>query len=139
MKEAAHGTGQFAQLSRDDAARKVRDCVAVIMDYKPLAIRSVIPHAPYEEAFKLKIDRQLDHPYVLAFYSIMGAALRRQYSLKQQAQKIDFIFDEQGREVLAVNRVYDLFEKQMLPELKPFLGSPPMHKNDKDNSAIASR
>ena len=132
MKEAFRLSDQFCGFSVRDRDRKLQELVSVILHYDPLRISNVIPHEAYRTAFRGKIAKQMDYPYFLSYYGVMGALFRYKHLLERHAgQKVDFVFDEQGKEGVAPQRVWN-FAKESAPAwAKPLIGSGPVHRDDK--------
>lgn len=132
MREAFRLIDQFSGFNLRDRDRKLQELVSVILHYDPLTIRSVVPHAAYRTVFRGNIAKQMDYPYFLSYYGIMGALFRYGHLQEWQAgQKVDFIFDEQGKEGVVPQRVWN-FAKETAPAwAKPLIGSGPIHRDDR--------
>jgi Protein of unknown function (DUF3800) len=132
MKEAWHCHDEFARFSTTERDAKVKKFVSLIMDYRPLAIKEVVEHELYERVFKGKLARGMDHPYHLCAQNIIGTVLRYQYNNDWHINdKVDFIFDEQGKESEMIQQTWRFGLKILPPVLKPLVGSRPMHKDEK--------
>jgi hypothetical protein len=132
MSEAHYFTKQFARFSRRARDERLQQFVSLIMHYSPLAIREVIYHEIYQRLFKGQIAKGTDYPYFLCVNNIIGTMLRYQYNNDWHINdKVDFIFDEQGKESDAIQRVWRYGMRILPPVLKPLVGNRPAHRDEK--------
>jgi Protein of unknown function (DUF3800) len=132
MKEAASCTGEFSRFSTSQRDKRVQAFTSLILQYRPLAVRNVIPHGAYQATFRGKIAKQADYPYFLSYYAIIGVLLRYQYLQKWHADSgVDFVFDEQGKESILPQLAWQ-FAKQIVPAwAKPLIGARPTARDEK--------
>jgi hypothetical protein len=132
MQEAATFTGPFKQFSTQERDKKVAALVKLITDYRPLAIKDIMPHEAYERVFKGKIAKSLDYPYFLPYHEIMGTLWRYQYNHDwHPEEKADFIFDEQGKESDLIQRIWRFTASDVPVAVKKFVGNRPLHRDEK--------
>jgi len=132
MQEAATFTGQFKQFSTQERDEKVAGLAKLVTDYRPLAIKDVMPYEAYERVFKGKIAKRLDYPYFLSFHEIMGALWRYQYNYDWHPdERVDFIFDEQGKESDLIQRIWRFTASDVPAAVKKFVGNKPIHRDEK--------
>lgn len=132
MKEAMRCGGQFAGFSARQRDRKLQEAISLILTYKPLALRSVIPAEPYKRIFKHKISPAIDHPYFLSYFGVIGALIRHQITKGWfPTAQVDFIFDEQGKESAVVERAWSLALSLAPDSFRSLLGQRPIHRDDK--------
>jgi hypothetical protein len=132
MSEASSFSGEFSRFSTERRDKKVGEFVRVITDYRPLVLIDVMPHEAYERVFKGKIAKGLDYPYFLPYHEIMGTLWRYQYNHDWHPdEKVDFVFDEQGKESDLAQRIWVFTASDVPDVIKKFVGRRPIHRNEK--------
>lgn len=132
MQEAAGCRGQFARFSVQQRDKKVEALVRLIVDYRPLALKDVMPNEAYERVFRGKLAKSLDYPYFIPYHEIMGTLWRYQYNNDWHVdEKIDFIFDEQGKESDLSQRIWSFTASDVPAAVKEFVGAKPVHRDEK--------
>jgi hypothetical protein len=136
MKEACRlgdRNSQFFQWSGRDRDERLKQLIFAINRHVQHGIISVIPIEPYVRLFKGMFNPSaLDRPYFLSFFGIMARLLRltRQLSLDD---RIEFVFDTQGNESVALLTVeYEKFIALAPPELQGLSGGPPTFRKDEE-------
>jgi hypothetical protein len=132
MREAHGGRGEFAGLTPNQINAKVQRFLSVILNYRPTVLMSAIPYSEYEEAFKGRIAKKADYPYFLAYHEVMGVWLQHQYLYGPHNKRVNFVFDEQGKEGDFVQRAWDFGASQSPEYLKPFIGEKPAHQSERE-------
>lgn len=132
MKEAAAREVQFAGWERDKRDAFLLRLISIIERYAVKGVATTIPGADYREVFKGKIAKGMDTPYFLSFYALMAEAHRFQLKTNEQ-NRIDFVFDEQGRQIGSALRAwrYWIGQAQAGQEFTLFLGERPQSGDDK--------
>ena len=92
-----------------------------------------IPMKHFNAIVKNRISRDLDNPYLLAFWSVMSRWwFMTEEEVRDLREPIDFIFDEQqGRERREAERGYTLFRSKTPLEYRPLIGKAPIFRDDK--------
>ena len=133
MQEAAGLRKEFLRFSTKQRDAKVGELVKLITDYRPLALIDVMPQDVYESIFKGKIAKGLDYPYFLPYHEIMGTLWRYQYNKDWHPdEKVEFIFDEQGKESELSQRLWPFTANDVPDAVKKFVGKAPIHRNEKE-------
>ena len=131
--EAMHRQKQFQGFCETQRDQKLRDLVEVVRKYADAGIVSVIPTEPFKRLMAKWAEPYLRRPYFLLFHGIIA-----QFCLyaqeENQKDEIDFYFDTQDDEPAVIGDLqtsYRLFVEAAPPELKCFVGDPPMFRNEK--------
>jgi hypothetical protein len=130
MREAAHFHGQFERWSEADRDALLLRLIGVIEKCLPTGIATVVPQDDFRKIFKGKISRQMDSPYMLSFYSIMQGMIRIQHQIGT-AEPVDFIFDEQGKEIGRALEAWKYFTKFTPPGTEAMHGERPISGDDR--------
>ena len=131
MHEAHRLEGQFQ--GWDEAVRdaKIEQLLTVIKRHVILGVHCAISHDAYHLLVSGKLARQLDRTYVLAFYFIMIEMLAFLH-LSNWNERINFVFDEQGKDAVYALAAYDAFLRFAQEEIRPLIGDRPIHRRDSD-------
>jgi uncharacterized protein DUF3800 len=136
MHEAHARIEQFrpSRISVAERDARVTTCVSVIQQWNITPIRVVIPRAAYREVFYGRVSTNLDNPYWLAFYSILGNVLLGLED-NRDFETIDFVFDEpgtrSGKEYKVLVEGFEAFLENAPREVTNRLAGRPTHKDDK--------
>jgi hypothetical protein len=130
MKEAAALRGQFYRWRAEERDTRVMDFVRIVRDCNPVV---GISSAVFWEDLTQISGEFPDvrwHPYDLLFHGSM-AILHGFCRRKGIKEKIDFVFDEQGKWGERTIKAYDYVLNVLTEEEQSLLGNRPIHRNDK--------
>lgn len=131
-REAMRLAGQFNGWEADDRDRRtdgLADCAAKHADFR---IRVAIPQKHYKAVFAGKLHRELDTPYLMAFFRIMSemARYQREHGL---SEPVNFIFDQRksATEARRVRRGWEGYKKFAPDFVRHLIGTEPVFEDDK--------
>lgn len=128
--EAVNRRGQFDRWSVPDRDEKVRRLIAIVEKYALFGIGSLLDNDDYRAVFKGKIAPAMDYPYTLAFYGVMQALFAVQ-EREGVSQPVDFIFDEQGKQIGRALEAWKHWVEFAPDRYKPMIGRRPVSGDDK--------
>ncbi len=143
MREAHALDGQFARFGSRQRDARVTTCLSIIQEVALTPVRVVIPHAAYREVFYRKVSKNLDNPYFIAFYNVLGNVLLGLEDTPD-IETVDFVFDEpgtehgeeSGEEYKVLVEGFDAFLRNAPRHVTRLLAGRPSHKNDKGLSPL---
>jgi hypothetical protein len=130
-KEAAARRGQFDGWTIAERDSLVHDQLLPLIDRAALfGIGCLIDNDAYHRVFHKRLARSMDYPYTLAFYGVMQSLFTVQ---RQQGflHPVDFIFDEQGKQIGRALEAWKHFVEAASPEDKARMGRRPISGDDK--------
>ena len=130
MKEAAACRGQFEGWSFADRDKRVAEFAAIIKKHVVGGFACVMPIEDYKGVFAGKISKVMDNPYFLTFYGVIQTLMAMQH-LVGDDRTVDFVFDEQGKQVGQALSAWKYFKQFATPEAGVFIGNPPISRDDK--------
>jgi len=136
--EAESRDEQFEGFSEPERDAKIDALVEVIKcpQYGLTNIDCVIGWANYKMAAAGRLlPKKSDHPYFWAFYKMLLTVTTYQRQ-RGMCEKVDFIFDDQGKIGKRARRWYDKFLKIVGPEVRERLGAEPIFRSDKEVVAL---
>src|SRR6202040_3841728 len=110
-------------VARRDALVRER-LLPIIERHALFGIGSLIDNDAYHRVFHRRLARSMDYPYTLAFYGMMCSL----FTVQQQhgfLQPVDFIFDEQGKQIGRALEAWKHFFEAASPEDKARMGRRP--------------
>jgi hypothetical protein len=129
MAHAVSQNGKFAGFTRDEVDAKIVSLTEVLGRHALAGVVSIVPSDHYRRIFTGKFNPNLfDRPYYLPFYGIM-VGLMRYLKARGIEEPIDFIFDDDADHIRVVNS-WNLFVSAVPDEMKPFIGSKPIHRSE---------
>jgi hypothetical protein len=130
MRDAAAFAGEFRGWTERDRDDLLRALISIIETRAATGIFVIVPHKEYREIFCHQISKAMDNPYFFSFYGIMSVAQYYMYQQNKQ-NEINFVFDEQGRQVGNALRAWKYWTRFAIPQMQPMLGERPQSGNDK--------
>lgn len=137
--EAESRDNEFKGWTVEDRDKKVLALVDVICNprFELRNIDCVIGWQNYKAATRgrLRFTRTTDNPYFWAYYKTMllAASYQRVQGIKN---KVDFVFDIQGKLGRATRRWHEHFHKMLPKDLQDRIGIDPAFKDDKEVVAL---
>lgn len=131
MKEAANFNKQFSRWSADSRDMKVELLVPIIEKHVDQGFACVIDLQAYEDVFAGGYHEILRGPYHLAVCGVIGLVMSLLESGKID-DKVDFIFDEQGKELGKALSTWNQIKDSCPPEVRLRFGDPPISRSDTD-------
>lgn len=129
MTQADNQTYCFDGWSKTDCEKVVMRMAAIIPKHVLYAVRVTIGALDFQEV-QAQYPHHQQSPYELLFNHVMMAAIHRKKTLNIE-DKIEFIFDEQGREgKRAKARFMDAFHR-IPKEMSSHIAGEPLFKDDK--------
>jgi hypothetical protein len=110
----------------------IRQLIGILEKHALFGIGTLLDNNAYQKVFKVKLARAMDYPYTLAFYNVMQSLFTVQ-DKKGWQQPVDFIFDEQGKQISRALAAWNDFVKAARPEDQRRLGQRPVSGDDKVN------
>ncbi len=130
MKEAAACRGQFEGWTFSQRDDRVANFASIIKKNVIGGFACVVPIKDYKQVFEGKISKVMDNPYFLTFYGVMQTLMRMQHFVGDD-RPVDFVFDEQGKQVGQALSAWKYWMEFSTPEAGLFIGSPPISRDDK--------
>lgn len=131
MKEAANFNKKFSRWSAKSRDMKVELLVSIIEKHVDEGFACVIDLQAYNDVFAGAYDGILGGPYHLAVCGVIGLVMSLLESGKID-DKVDFIFDEQGKELGKVLSTWSHIKESCPPEIRTRFGDPPISRSDID-------
>jgi hypothetical protein len=131
MRQAFAKQGPFKGLNTEDIDQRVTKFIEIIKSYAMVRVSTTIDKRGYDQFIKGKLDipSEIDSPYFWCFYQLIYAIIVYQRRHEWNT-RIDFIFDEIGKLGPETIRWYPLLKKLATPAAKPYIGSPPIFRDD---------
>lgn len=130
-KEAAARRGQFDGWTVAERDSLVHDQLLPLIERDALfGIGSLIDNDTYHRVFHKRLARSMDYPYTLAFYGVMQSL----FTLQERQgflQPVDFIFDEQGKQIGRALGAWKHFVDAASHEDRARMGRRPISGDDK--------
>lgn len=136
--EAAHQEGQFLRISIEQRDRKVQELAAVIQKYEPICLATSVAWDDFRAVFGGRVSDKLAKPYYILFYRILELMLACQQEMTEiePYEKVDFVFDDQGKIGRFAASFYHQIKTACLPEIQRMLGANPIQRDDKEVVAL---
>lgn len=136
-KEAAARRGQFDGWTVAERDSLVQDQLLPLIERDALfGVASLIENDAYHRVFHKRLARSMDYPYTLAFYGVMQSLFTVQ-ARQGFLQPVDFIFDEQGKQVCRALEAWQHFVEAASPEDRARMGRKPISGDDKTDHRSA--
>jgi hypothetical protein len=103
--------------------------IAIVERRALFGIGSLLDNDDYRAVFKGRIARAMDYPYTLAFYGVMHALIAVQ-DQEDRSQPVDFIFDEQGKQIGRALEAWKYFVEFAPDRWRPMIGRRPISGDD---------
>jgi len=130
MQEAANFDGQFYGWSADERDHKVASLLPIIQRHAEIGYAVVVNREAFKQVFGRRYTDILRSPYVLAFSHLIIFVLRLRAEGKL-TDPVDFVFDEQGKQLGQALEIWKFCTARMSPEMAAMIGTPPISRNDK--------
>lgn len=123
---------RFYKSKHKDINDKISNLIEIIKSFPLVRVCSYIDKEEFNQYNIIEPPKKrIDHPYWLCFHHLIVETVRDQikHDLKTP---IDFIFDEEGALGYDCLSWYNYFKNYTFPKwVLPYLGSPPIFRNDK--------
>jgi hypothetical protein len=133
MRHAFHGIGPFKGLTEDEIGKRVSRLVGIIKDHALVRVSITARWSDYVKHYKGKVrvglPKEIDHPYFLCFHGLVYS-IACHASIKKWQSPVDIVFDEQGKLGDETKKWYRFVKKNADPSIKPYLGGPPIFRDD---------
>ncbi len=130
MQEAANFDGQFYGWSLEERDRKVTSLIPIIQRHVDIGYAVVVNREAFKQVFGKRYRDVLRSPYVLAFSHLILFVLRLRAE-GRLTDPVDFVFDEQGKQLGQALGVWRGITAHMSPEMVTMIGTPPVSRDDK--------
>lgn len=130
IKGGYWGDGTLAELTtRRDA--KILALAEVVRKYAVVRVSSGVTWRAYEAAARGKVPPEIDSPYFFLFWYIIQAVARWQEGSGRR-EKVDFIFDDQGKIGITAVSWYPYFLAAFTDQERSILAGTPIFRHDSD-------
>ena len=137
MSEAMSFQGEFNGWSEESRTLRLRYLANLIKEHGLIAVGTTVPLEMYQRIFTGKTtDKAFDQPYFLMFHSLMAGIVQAFSNVRQDLERIDFIFDDQPGQMERMPVEWAKFKRVGPPSLTKYLGDPPIFRSDHATVAL---
>jgi hypothetical protein len=130
IQEAIRGEELWGRTKKEDRDKRMKRFAAIIHRHVRFGI---VASVAWEDMRKLQEEFPIpkDMPYLMLYHQLIS---RVTYWILEENmdQKIDFIFDEQGRFGKIATESFLALPLDLAPEFQRLIGGPPIHRSDKE-------
>lgn len=131
MAEAESRKDQFIGWNEQDRDVKVTELADIIIGRSTMfGVSAILSWGSYQSV-QSEYPAHYINPYALLFHSIIDTAVRRMISLSI-LDKIEFIFDEQGKDGIKASESYRLAKDELPEDIRNHVSGLPTHRSDRD-------
>lgn len=136
MADAFRLKGGYWGRAPEDELRRKRDAkllalASIVRKHGIVRVGSAVAWRAYEAAARGKVPSEIDSPYFFLFWNVIQAVARWQAGTGRR-EKVDFVFDDQGKIGIEAVSWQPWFLDAMSDDEKFMLASTPIFRHDSD-------
>jgi hypothetical protein len=130
MAEANSLRGEFWKWTEEERNQKLSELTYIIRKHVMFSVSAVLWWDSYRD-IQAQYPAYPQSPYEILFHNVMGSTVKHIMGLRVP-EKVEFIFDEQGKEGKCAREAFELAKAHIPSEMLSYVGYEPRHKSDKD-------